>query len=158
MMKQQKPSYRLGVGASSIIMIFVVLILTTLGVLAFASARSDLSLTARRQVQVSAYYEANDQAQRLLAWVDEALAAAWGDPDTFAEAVWALPEQEPALTVEEGDDGLLVTGRLPVGDTQELVFVLRILEPPGAARYDIDQWYLINIQEWKPEEYMDLSF
>ena len=46
------PEDRVGIGASSIIMIFIVLSLTTLGVRSFASARSDLILTQRRQAQV----------------------------------------------------------------------------------------------------------
>ena len=55
-MNKRRPG---GMGASSILMIFVVLALTTFGILSFLSARADLRLTERAADHTVAYYKAD---------------------------------------------------------------------------------------------------
>lgn len=73
---------RAGVGASSILMIVVVLTLTLFGVLAFVQARSDAALTERTALSAEAFYDADTRAQQVIALVDETLASG-GSPDSI---------------------------------------------------------------------------
>lgn len=148
------PEYRIGVGAPSILMIFVILILTTLGVLSFASAKSDLTLTEKRLAQVSAYYESNAEAEALLSQIDAALLDAQADPDAFDDRVWALTDLDDSIEI----DDTRLTYRVPVRETQELVIELDILPPGEPTRYTIASWYLVNIEEWEPDAFFDLSY
>ena len=69
---KQYPS-RMGVGASSILLILVVVSLTLFASLALIQARSDAALTDKTAVSVSAYYDADARAQRMIASLDDAL-------------------------------------------------------------------------------------
>ena len=64
--------YRIGVGASSILMILVVLALAGLSLLSLHAARDNAVLTRRNLSMTVAYYEAAAQVQRTLAVMDAA--------------------------------------------------------------------------------------
>ena len=66
-------SSRMGVGASSILLILVVVSLTLFASLALIQARSDAALTQKTAVSTRAYYDADTQAQTMLAALDDAL-------------------------------------------------------------------------------------
>lgn len=70
------PGRRIGTGASSVLMIFVVLCLTAFGVLSLVSARADRHLTDRAQAAAEAYYAADAAVEETLAAIDAALARA----------------------------------------------------------------------------------
>ena len=72
-MNKRRPG---GMGASSILMIFVVLALTTFGILSFLSARADLRLTERAADHTVAYYKADRAVEDTLAAIDDALVKA----------------------------------------------------------------------------------
>lgn len=69
---KQYPS-RMGVGASSILLILVVVSLTLFASLALLQARSDAALTDKTAESVSAYYDADARAQQMLSALDDAL-------------------------------------------------------------------------------------
>ncbi len=71
---KQYPS-RMGIGASSILLIIVVVSLTLFASLALIQARADAALTKKTAVSVGAYYDADARAQAMLAAVDDALQA-----------------------------------------------------------------------------------
>lgn len=146
--------YRVGIGASSILMIFIVLCLTTLGVLSFASARANLTLTQRRLEQVEAYYEGVAQAQTLLAQIDAALLAASEDADTYFEQVKALGDIDPRIRAV---DAQKVTYTLPVGDAQSLQVELAIHAPGEAQRYTMTKHQLAYTGEWEPDTSIKLK-
>lgn len=73
MAKKSKFSANPGTGISSILMIFVVLCMTTFGVLSFVSARADLKLTEANEQTVAGYYAAEEKAQRTMAQLDNML-------------------------------------------------------------------------------------
>lgn len=109
---KQYPS-RLGVGASSILLIIVVLTLTLFGVLAFVQARSDAALTDRTALSAEAFYDADARAQQVVALVDDALAGG-ALPDSV-EGV--LPQGEGAYAFSIGSfDGHALNVSLDVTD------------------------------------------
>ena len=69
---KQYPS-RMGVGASSILLILVVVSLTMFASLALLQARSDATLTDKTAESVNAYYDADARAQQMLSALDDAL-------------------------------------------------------------------------------------
>ncbi|MDF2656106.1 MAG: hypothetical protein K0R19_2580 [Bacillota bacterium] len=77
----------IGLGGPSIIMIFVILSLTTLGALALMTAQADWKLTKRTADSVTAYYSADSKAEEILAETDAALKSGHPANDTFAVPV-----------------------------------------------------------------------
>jgi len=94
-------SSRLGVGASSILLIVVVLTLTLFGVLAFLQARSDAALTDRTALGAEAFYDADARAQQVVALVDDALAD--GTPPDSVEGVLLQGEDAYAFSIGSFD-------------------------------------------------------
>lgn len=65
-----KRKFKMGVGMSSMLMIFVVLCLTTFAVLSYVTANADAKLTQKAEQKVTAYYTADSEAQRLIGELD----------------------------------------------------------------------------------------
>ena len=63
----------IGIGGPSIIMIFVILCLTTLGALSLMTANADWKLTEKAANAVTAYYIADNKAEETLASIDASL-------------------------------------------------------------------------------------
>lgn len=70
---KQKNELHLSVGTSSILMIFVVLCLTTFGVLSYVTANADYKLSQKNADAVTAYYQADSKANELLKTIDSQL-------------------------------------------------------------------------------------
>lgn len=68
---KQKAEYRVGVGASSILLILVVLALTALSLLSIKAAQDNTALTERNVSMTLAYYEAAAKVQRTIADMDQ---------------------------------------------------------------------------------------
>lgn len=77
---------RAGLGASSILLILVVLCLAAFATLTFVSARLDLNLTERTLAAEQAYYRADANAQAAIAQLDAALCAGAALPAGWTEA------------------------------------------------------------------------
>ena len=91
----------MGVGASSILFILVVLSLTLFAVLSFVQARSDAALTNRTAESVSTFYEADTRAQQTLALIDDALLS--GGQPTDVEGVLFSSEGVYAFSIGSVD-------------------------------------------------------
>lgn len=98
-MKQH--SSHMGVGASSILLILVVVSLTLFASLALIQARSDAALTEKTARSVAAFYGADARAQAMLAALDDALSEGIS-PDTVA-GVSKQADGTYAFLVESGD-------------------------------------------------------
>lgn len=94
-MNREKSEYRVGVGASSVLMILVVLALTALSLLALSSARDTEALSRRNQSMVVDYYEAAADAQLRLMEADQWLAAARAAADGGVDFEQALADALP---------------------------------------------------------------
>ena len=92
---------RMGVGASSIVFILVVVSLTLFASLALIQARFDAALTEKTAVSTEAYYDADVRAQSMLLALDDALQQ--GDtPDTI-EGVVKQTDGSYAFSVDSSD-------------------------------------------------------
>lgn len=92
---------RMGVGASSILLILVVVSLTLFAVLSLVQARGDAALTDKTARSVSAYYDADARAQQILANIDGVLQS--GGDIASVEGVTADAEGEYAFSVAASD-------------------------------------------------------
>ncbi len=138
-----KQEYRMGVGASSILMIFVILSLTTLGVLSFASAKVEDATTTRRQKQVESYYAAVADVQRKLFEIDQKLLEAPEDVTEFMDYVRALEDERTAVSRR-----LLLSFSVPMNENQALDVAIQVLMPGNPARYTLERHRVVNTTEW----------
>lgn len=70
---------KVNIGASSLILIFIVLCMATFGLLSLSSAQGDLKLAGRNGEAVRAYYEADSRGQQWLKEVDQVLTEEMGE-------------------------------------------------------------------------------
>ena len=139
----KRPASRSGVGASSILLIIVVLCLTSFSVLTLLSAKVDLSLTQRTVETVSAYYQLDGAAQRRISEIDAALLAG-GDPSGWAD-----------VTIE-ADQPQLISFTVSGTDGRALSVTLRLTGATEGPRYVITAYRLVNTEGWGAEPAPDL--
>lgn len=139
--------YRIGPGASSLLLILLTLALTALGMLALLSARADHALSVRARDLTQAYYGAKALSQERLAELDALLAGAEasGAGGYFVKIEQTLPDWaemgDRTITFSQGAGG------------ERAIRVTIALSDPGAdgARYEIVECALIDEMEWEPE-------
>lgn len=118
----KKSNISFGPGASSLILIFVVLCMSVLGMLALMNGRNDARLSRRSAQVIEAVYQLNEQAEERRAALDDLLVQA-GDASALEAA---LPEEvileEDALYWQESDG------------SRVLDCALQLLSEDGGAR------------------------
>ena len=101
MSEKKKSSVSLGPGASSLILIFVVLSMSVLGMLSLMNSRNDIRLSERSAAVVEAVYALNARAEESRAALDQILAEeakGASDEEAYLSAVESrLPE---AMTLD----------------------------------------------------------
>lgn len=130
----RRSSVSLGPGASSLILIFVVLALSVLGMLSLLTARNDLKFSERSAQVIEAVYRLNEQAEESRAQISRILAESDGVP--AAEALpepFALFEDEIAWS-EEIQISLDTDTADENARTMTLDCAVRILPDPGNTR------------------------
>lgn len=96
----RKPPSRVGLGASSVLLILVAVCLTMFAALSLVQARRDAALAHKTEASVRTYYDADARAQEMLAELDAAWQAG-GDPASVAGVI----EQDGAYVFSvETDD------------------------------------------------------
>lgn len=147
-MNRKRSSITLGPGASSLILIFVVLSLTALGMLSLMTGRNDLRLAERSAAVTQSVYELNVRAEERRAGIDAVLLSctkeASSDGEYLAAAAAALPED---VSVE--DDLILFTEE---DDSRRLDCALRIC-PLGAP--ERTAWVQYNLTSETGDESWD---
>ena len=101
---KRKSNVSLGPGAPSLILIFVVLALSMLGMLALMTGRNDLRLSSRSVQVIEAVYALNADAEQTRADLDEILAAASlnaEDDAQYMANIWAALPAEMELVGRE---------------------------------------------------------
>lgn len=92
-----KGNFQFSVGGSSILMIFVVLCLTTFGILSYSTADADCKITNKNAETVQSYYQACGNAEKKLKQIDSALAEAGSDAGKAADSGKAEGLKDQAL-------------------------------------------------------------
>ena len=135
------------VGASSILVIFVLLCLTTFSTLSLISANADHRLTTKAAESAQNYWEANNKAQQVLAKLDTAISEVYSpginnftDKVALLFASGLLSPDGVELFVPESQTANLYAFVIPVGDTQELYVEIAIED--SAAHFRRTAWLL----------------
>lgn len=135
-------------GASSLLLIFLVLFLTAFGVLSLVSARADRRLTGRALAASEEYYAADAYTDDLLSTVDQLLAESRA---SLAEerAAGRLSKEAASDRYEallhvalDGLEGVRLDGdrvelTAAAGETREIRTVLEVLPPEEPGRYRV---------------------
>ena len=112
-------------GGSALLVIFAVLALTIFAVLSISTVTADRKLADKTAASVTAYYEADCQAEMILAEIRSG----------------AVPEGVKR-------DGSLYSDSCPVTDTLNLEVEVRV----SGQDYEILRWQTVSSAEWQNDE------
>lgn len=134
---------KIGIGASSILMIILTLVLTAFGVLSLVSARADQKLTEKTKNMMADYYAADEKVEELLASIDAVLIKRENTETQNLE----LSKIDDALVVEK-NGSLFFSVR--VNENRQIAVRLQILSEED-HRYDVITRRLESTGKWDPE-------
>lgn len=164
---EKAPAPFFNIGASSLLVIFLILCLVTFAILTLTSAKSDADFAEKLAHHKMNYYAACNTAESTLDKIDAVLADAWQLSDTDTAAVFT--EIETQLTALDSREQLQLsmdfTQREPtisyavaIDDKQNLCVTLTLTAAPakGEAYYRISQWQVQSSGEWKGDQTLNL--
>ncbi len=99
----KKSSISIGPGASSLLLIFVVLAMSVLGMLSLMNSRNDLQLSKRSAEVIEAIYNLNVQAEQSRARADETLSRLTGEADSMESYLEAVKKELSDTMALEND-------------------------------------------------------
>lgn len=125
-----------GIGFTTIIMMLVIVVFTTLGVLALSTARSDENLSDKNLEFLSDYYEAEGKANAIKTKIEtmQRAGVSAGDIANSIEGV-AIHEGKAEYAVK-------------VNDKQ----VIRVTIDMMGAQPNVLSFALVNITDWNPSQ------
>lgn len=130
-------SGRIGPGASTILMILVVLVMTMLGVLALFSARNDLEMSERTFEASETYYAAQETFSLWLSETDGTLQRLRAEAGADAEAYAQLVRAQFGVGVGES-----LAYRAPAGETRFFCATVELLPLSQAERCAVTERWL----------------
>ena len=148
---EKAPAPFFNIGASSLLVIFLILCLVTFAILTLTSAKSDADFAEKLAHHKMNYYAACNTAESTLDKIDAVLADAWQLSDTDTAAVFT--EIETQLTALDSREQLqlsmdftqsepTISYAVAIDDKQNLCVTLTLTAAPakGEAYYRISQW------------------
>ena len=140
---------KVNIGASSLILIFIVLCRATFGLLSLSSAQGDLKLAGRNGEAVRAYYEADSRGQLWLKEVDQVLTEEMGEGKDSTQC--SLDIKDRLGELYDRETGLIYTD-IPMDRGQSLRIELALM--CGEKHYDIKSWYVYASDEYEIDNSM----
>ena len=137
----------ISIGGPTIIMIFVVLCLTTLGTLSLVTANADWKLTEKTMKSTDAYYVADNQGEVFLAQLDATL---------LAENPTELLNKISGTKTEINLDGSLsISHIIAISPAQNLLIELIVprIHTKVANTYQIKSWQVVNNDYWNYDDF-----
>ncbi len=157
MEKNKHNSFGMGVGATSILMIFVLLCLVVFAMLSLVNANADKKLNDRLASRTKAYYSACDKAETLLEDVDCSLEQLYlenPEPEDYLVACLSYLNGAGGVAVPEEDGtGARFSFSVIISDEQHLSVVADVPKEPsaGGQYYTIKAWQTMARQVWEPD-------
>lgn len=164
---EKAPAPFFNIGASSLLVIFLILCLVTFAILTLTSAKSDADFAEKLAHHKTNYYAACNTAESTLDEIDAILADAWQLSDTDTAAVFT--EIETQLTALDSREQLqlsmdftqsepTISYAVAIDDKQNLCVTLTLTAAPakGEAYYRISQWQVQSSGEWKGDQTLNL--
>ncbi len=144
---KNKMKMALSIGGPTIIMIFVVLSLTTLGTLSLVTANADWKLTEKTVASTNAYYLADNSGEMFLAEVDALLLA--------EEPLAKLNQLAATSAVLNPDNSINIIHTIEINSAQKLVIKLLLPrdQKDSANSYQIESWQVVNNAYWNYDDF-----
>ncbi|MDO4483064.1 MAG: hypothetical protein Q4C54_01125 [Clostridia bacterium] len=144
-MAGKKESYRIGTGATSLLMVLVILCLTMLSALCYSSASSEKRPRERVSSVQHEVYAAQNTAQRTIAELDAIIASCAGlEGDSYLDAI-SQKIADAGMTAElDGDE---ITFSVPANDNLCLNVALTVNQPGEQTRYTITRYATETINQ-----------
>ncbi len=143
-MAEKSSRNKVSIGASSLILIFIVLCMATFGLLSLSSAQGDLKLARRNADAVKGYYEADNKGQKWLKDVDGVLMEEMGKGQDSAQC--SLEIKDRLGDLYDRETGLISTD-IPMDRGRSLRIELVLM--CGEKRYEVKSWYVYNSEEYE---------
>ena len=143
-MAEKSSRNKVSIGASSLILIFIVLCMATFGLLSLSSAQGDLKLARRNADAVKGYYEADNKGQQWLKGVDEVLKEEMGKGQDSTQC--SLEIKDRLGDLYDRETGLISTD-IPMDRGRSLRIELVLM--CGEKRYEVKSWYVYNSEEYE---------
>ena len=164
---EKAPAPFFNIGASSLLVIFLILCLVTFAILTLTSAKSDADFAEKLAHHKMNYYAACNTAESTLDKIDAVLADAWQLSDTDTAAVFteietqltALDSREQLqLSMDFAQSEPTISYAVAIDDKQNLCVTLTLTAAPakGEAYYRISQWQVQSSGEWKGDQTLNL--
>ena len=164
---EKAPAPFFNIGASSLLVIFLILCLVTFAILTLTSAKSDADFAEKLAHHKMNYYAACNTAESTLDKIDAVLADAWQLSGTDTAAVFT--EIETQLTALDSREQLqlsmdftqsepTISYAVAIDDKQNLCVTLTLAAAPakGEAYYRISQWQVQSSGKWKGDQTLNL--
>jgi len=162
---EKAPAPFFNIGASSLLVIFLILCLVTFAILTLTSAKSDADFAEKLAHHKTNYYVACNTAESTLDEIDAVLADAWQLSDTAAvfteieTQLTALNSREQLqLSMDFTQSEPTVSYAVAIDDKQNLCVTLTLAAAPakGEAYYRISQWQVQSSGEWNGDQTLNL--
>ncbi len=136
----KKKYHGVGIGSTSIIMIFVVLCLTTFSLLAFSSANSGKKFSIRSADQATRYFKAQNAANDKLAEIDAFLFEISMNDYSYYFNVPSV-QSITGVSVRESFESFFITYNVPITQKSALYVELEVPFSVSTERYIIRKWH-----------------
>jgi hypothetical protein len=160
------------IGTASLLMIFIVLCMVIFATLSLTDVTRDYSFSSKLADHTSQYYEASNEAEHILADIDELLiqtadqisAGTLSREDYYTSIRQSVEAEESmsAVPVTASYDGdyFILSYETKLNESLALSVALRVCAPDdaaaGGARYDIITWREIQTSEWSGDNTLNL--
>lgn len=133
----KKKSYGLNIGASSVLVIMVILSLVCFASLSFASANADYRLSRKLADRTTTYYEVCNKAQVSLLDLSDELAVVYELSESASDY--------EAKIKESFSDSLTFTYNMNENQALQITAVPVYTDPSSGLLYKITSWQIINL-------------
>lgn len=156
----KKRSYpTVNIGSVSMLLVFIILCLVTILVLSLSSAISDHTYSQKVADRNTEYYDASNQAQGLLAQIDNILADAYQKPpaDYYNDLAIAFSDIDQVQTERIFTDHI-ISFTQEINPSSELYVELYLYTPAEIDQqfYQVTSWRQVSTKEWKGDDTLKL--
>ncbi|MCL2865696.1 MAG: hypothetical protein FWE25_09170 [Lachnospiraceae bacterium] len=151
-------SIHVGIGAPSLLTIFLVLSLISFSVLSYMTSRANFRFVENLEERTTAYYTASNQGEMRLAKIQSLLEEipTWADnADYFQQANITLATNVPGAVMDAEHN---VSFSIVINENQDLQISIQLLNPDeaGNVSFIVTRWQVIQTGEWEPDNKLNL--
>jgi uncharacterized protein YxeA len=143
----------IGIGISSILLIFLVVCFSVFAILALTSAKTDYQMNEKIADSFSQYCKVNQKAQELVAQIDEQLKQSYEEASSekeYSNVAYQKLSKIEGVEVKKKQ----ITFQVEAENSQNLEVELEIFYPKqtGDSLYKVKKWELNYSATWTPND------